>query len=76
MALWVKERPWAHKQKIKMRTSVSAVIDFTSIQYDKVFEWLLSSGQSARPLATDCLVRDWRENIKGMRGKVVGWVQV
>jgi len=63
---WVKERQWAADQKIT-QTGDAAVISFTSTQYEKVLEWVLSRGCSAQPLAPEQLVKDWKWHIQEMR---------
>jgi predicted DNA-binding transcriptional regulator YafY len=63
---WVKERKWAADQKIQDKGSY-AFIDFTSTQYEKVLEWVLSRGCNARPLEPQKLVNDWCEHIEWMR---------
>jgi predicted DNA-binding transcriptional regulator YafY len=65
-AVWVRERQWADDQKIE-ETESAVVIDFTSTQYDKVLEWILSRGCNARPLEPEDLVNAWRRHIEEMR---------
>ena len=67
--LWVQERTWASDQVIK-ETEEGVSISFTSSQYNKVLEWMLSRGSSARPLAPEVLVEEWRWHIEEM-GKMV-----
>jgi len=64
--VWVKDRQWADDQKIT-ETKDGIIISFTSTQFDKVVEWVLSQGCAARPLEPDLLVDIWRNNIDGMR---------
>jgi hypothetical protein len=61
----VRERQWADDQKIK-ETDEGLVIDFTSTQYDKVFEWMMSRGRAACPLEPEKLVTDWRGHVAEM----------
>jgi len=63
--LWVQERQWAEDQKIE-KTNDGVVITFTSTQYDKVLEWILSRGCTALPLAPKTLVNDWRYHVTEM----------
>jgi predicted DNA-binding transcriptional regulator YafY len=63
---WVKERRWADDQKIA-DSGGSAVISFTSTQYYKVLEWVLSRGCMAKPLEPGQLVKDWHWHIREMR---------
>jgi predicted DNA-binding transcriptional regulator YafY len=65
-AVWVRERQWAEDQKIA-ETEEAVVIDFTSTQYTKVLEWVLSQGCAARPLEPEKLVNDWRWHIEEMK---------
>jgi predicted DNA-binding transcriptional regulator YafY len=64
--LWAKERRWAADQKAK-DTPNGVIIDFTSTQYGKVLEWVLSKGAWAVPLSPEELVKDWIWNIEKMR---------
>jgi len=64
--VWVKDRQWADDQKI-IETKEGIIISFTSTQFDKVVEWVLSRGSSARPLEPDFLIEVWRNNIDEMR---------
>ena len=43
------------------------VITFTSTQYEKVLEWVLSRGYTARPLEPELLVNDWHNTINKMQ---------
>jgi predicted DNA-binding transcriptional regulator YafY len=65
-AVWVRERRWAEDQKIK-EIENGIIIDFTSTQCDKVLEWELSRGCTARPLEPEDLVKAWRGHIEEMR---------
>jgi predicted DNA-binding transcriptional regulator YafY len=64
--LWVSERKWAADQVIKENNN-GVTITFTSTQYYKVLEWVLSRGRSAKPLAPEQLVADWKWHAAGMR---------
>jgi predicted DNA-binding transcriptional regulator YafY len=63
--MWVSERKWAADQRIK-QTKGGVIITFSSTQYGKVLEWVLSRGGSARPLAPEVLVADWKRHVKAM----------
>ena len=63
---WVKDRKWAEDQKI-VETDDGVTITFTSSQFDKVLEWVLSRGCTAIPLEPEPLVESWRWNIEEMR---------
>jgi predicted DNA-binding transcriptional regulator YafY len=65
-AMWVGERQWAADQHIE-DTGEGAVITFTSSQYWKVLEWILSQGCNARPLEPKGLVDDWESHINEMQ---------
>jgi predicted DNA-binding transcriptional regulator YafY len=63
---WVKDRKWAEDQKI-VKTDDGVIITFTSTQFDKVVEWVLSRGCTALPLEPEPLINAWRLNIEEMR---------
>jgi predicted DNA-binding transcriptional regulator YafY len=64
--VWVKDRQWAADQKIA-ETEDGVTVTFTSTQFDKVVEWVLSRGCTARPLEPELLVNVWRNNIEEMQ---------
>ena len=64
--VWVKDRKWAEDQKI-VETGDGVIITFTSTQTEKVLEWVLSRGCTARPLEPELLVNGWRYNIDEMQ---------
>ena len=66
--LWARERLWAEDQKIE-EIADGVIVDFTSTQYGKVIEWVLSKGSYAEPLEPKKLVEEWREHITKMRQK-------
>jgi predicted DNA-binding transcriptional regulator YafY len=63
--VWAEERLWAADQKIT-RTGDTAIIEFTSTQFTKVLEWVLSRGATAQPLEPQELVDLWKQSIHGM----------
>jgi predicted DNA-binding transcriptional regulator YafY len=63
--MWIKERVWAKDQKTE-ETGDGIIISFTSTQYHKVLEWVLSRGGCAKPLEPLELVNDWKKHIKKM----------
>jgi len=65
-ALWVQERQWADDQKIE-ETDDGVVMSFSSSQYNKVLEWVLSRGCTAEPFAPAALVNDWQGHIRELR---------
>jgi predicted DNA-binding transcriptional regulator YafY len=66
---WVKERKWAADQDIK-ETENGFIIEFTSTQYDRVLEWVLSRGTDAFPLEPAKLAGEWKRHVRGMMKKV------
>ena len=62
----IKDRKWAEDQKI-LDTEDGIEITFSSTQYEKVLEWVLSRGCYAQPLEPEVLVKSWRDNIKEMQ---------
>ena len=66
---WLKERKWAADQEIEEHGS-SVTITFTSTQYNKVLEWVLSRGYSAEPHEPERLVQERRWHIKKMEEKI------
>ena len=64
--VWIKDRQWAEDQKI-IETDDGVIISFTSTQFDKVVEWVLSRGGSAQPLEPEPLVNVWHNNIDLMK---------
>jgi len=63
---WLKERKWADDQEIT-ETENGVIVSFTSTQFDKVVEWMLSRGSAARPLEPELLVAAWKKNIEEMQ---------
>jgi len=63
---WVTDRQWADDQKIA-ETADGVIVTFTSSQFEKVVEWVLSRGCTARPLEPELLVDVWQSNIEEMR---------
>ena len=70
-AMRIQERRWAENQRMEeMKEGV--ILSFTSAQYGKVLELVLSNGRDALPLEPDELVRDWEENLRDMQKRVRG----
>jgi hypothetical protein len=65
-AMRIQERRWAADQHIK-KIEDGIIISFTSSQYGKVRELVLSNGRDALPLEPAELVRDWQENLRDMQ---------
>ena len=59
------ERQWAEDQKIK-KIEKGITLEFTSTQYSKVLQWVLSSGCYAVPRKPKRLVDDWKWHVKEM----------
>ena len=64
--MWVTDRKWADDQKIT-ETEDGVIITFTSTQFEKVVEWVLSRGATARPLEPELLVNVWQTHIEEMQ---------
>ncbi|MDR1931555.1 MAG: WYL domain-containing protein [Spirochaetales bacterium] len=62
---WIRERTWAADQRIK-ETEDGIIISFTSHQFDKVLQWVLSQGMYAKPLAPEALVSEWERHVGQM----------
>jgi len=65
-AMRIKERLWAADQQIE-ETPEGVILSFTSAQYGKVRELVLSNGRDALPLEPEELVQDWQENLQDMQ---------
>jgi predicted DNA-binding transcriptional regulator YafY len=63
------DRQWAADQKIKTKNGAT-ILEFTSVQLEKVLEWVLSQGCAAQPLEPVRLVELWRINVENM-GKML-----
>jgi len=68
--VWINDRQWADDQEI-IETNNGIIISFTSTQFDKVVEWVLSRGCTARPLEPDLLVDVWRNTVDEMKKMAV-----
>ncbi|GMO47161.1 MAG: WYL domain-containing protein [Termitinemataceae bacterium] len=74
-----RERIWADDQKLAPKwvarpthSPCSAppdqlIMSFSSTQYGKVLEWVLSHGCNACPLSPPQLVNDWKQHLKAMQ---------
>jgi len=65
-AMRIQERRWAADQQIK-KTPDGIILSFTSTQYGKIRELVLSNGRDAVPLEPKELVQDWQENLRDMQ---------
>jgi predicted DNA-binding transcriptional regulator YafY len=70
-AMRIHERIWAADQRIR-EIEDGVILSFTSTQYGKVLELVLSNGRDALPLEPAELVKDWRENLLDMQRRVMG----
>lgn len=66
---WIKNHKWADDQTFT-EDEESTTITFSSSQFEKVFETMLSWGRQAQPLAPARLVKRWKEEIKVMYEKI------
>ena len=64
--VWAQDRQWAKDQKIT-ETNDGVIVSFSSTQFEKVAEWVLSRGCTARPLEPELLVSVWRGNVEQMQ---------
>lgn len=63
----LKDFVWAEDQKLHDdETRNCTTIEFSSTQYLKIEEWILSQGRYAKPLEPEWLVDEWKSHIKGM----------
>jgi len=69
-AMRIKERIWTMDQHMK-ETKNGIILGFTSTQYGKVLELVLSNGRDALPLEPPELVQDWQDNLRDMRQKAI-----
>ena len=65
-AFRIMERQWAADQHIE-ETPEGIILSFSSAQYGKIRELVLSNGRDAMPLEPEELVKDWQENIRDMQ---------
>ena len=66
---WIKNHKWADDQTFT-EDEESTTITFSSSQFEKVFESMLSWGRQAEPLAPARLVKRWKEEILAMAENV------
>jgi predicted DNA-binding transcriptional regulator YafY len=62
---WIKNHKWADDQTFK-ETKDSTTIIFSSSQFERVLQLILSWGQQAKPIAPTRLVKRWKEEITAM----------
>ncbi len=68
---WIKNHKWADDQNFT-EDEESTTITFSSSQFEKVFETMLSWGRQAQPLSPARLVKRWKDEIKAMAAMVDG----
>ena len=68
---WIKNHKWADDQTMK-EDDEATTITFSSSQFEKVYENVLSWGSQAQPLSPPRLVKRWKEEIKAMFAMVDG----
>ncbi len=66
---WIKQHKWADNQTFK-EYEESTTISFSSSQFEKVLELILSWGSQAEPLAPARLVKRWKEEVLTMAEKI------
>ena len=68
---WMKNHKLADDQTFK-EDDESTTVSFTSSQFDKVLELILSWGRQAEPLSPDRLVKRWKEEVLAMAEMMKG----
>jgi predicted DNA-binding transcriptional regulator YafY len=68
-ALRVQERRWAGDQRVTA-TEDGVLLEFSSAQYGKILELVLSQGRDALPLEPAELVEDWKGHVRAMGERV------
>jgi predicted DNA-binding transcriptional regulator YafY len=68
-ALWARERLWAKDQQVTELPD-GIMLEFTSSQYGKVLEFLLSKGAYVHPLEPPQLVTDWEWHVKELNKRI------
>ena len=63
----VKDRVWADDQRITDYDDEEKTrIQFSTTQFIKVMEWVLSQGENAVPVEPEWFVDKWKERVKSM----------
>lgn len=63
---WIKEHKWADDQTFEELDEEDVIIRFSSCQFAKVKELVLSLGSGAKPLAPKRLVNEWKKEVTAM----------
>lgn len=66
---WIKQHKWANDQTFK-EDDESTTITFSSTQFERVLELILSWGRQAEPLAPARLKKRWKEEVLAMAEKI------
>ena len=66
---WIKEHKWADDQNFTEDEEFTTIA-FSSSQYDKILELVLSWGSQAEPLAPKRLVTQWKKEVLAMYKKI------
>jgi predicted DNA-binding transcriptional regulator YafY len=62
---WAADRQWAADQRIETKAG-RCTLSFSSVQFNKVLEWVLSQGCAAKPLEPKELVDAWKDTVRTM----------
>ena len=63
---WIKDHKWADDQTFENVDDEDVIISFSSCQFAKVMELVLSLGSSAKPLAPKSFVNKWKKEVAAM----------
>ena len=63
---WIKDHKWADDQTFEELDEEDVIIRFSSCQFSKVKELVLSLGSGAKPLAPKRLVNEWKKEVTDM----------
>ena len=63
---WIKDHKWADDQTFEELDEEDVIIRFSSCQFAKVKELVLSLGSGAKPLAPKRLVNEWKKGVTAM----------
>lgn len=68
--LWIKKYKLADDQKIQEVTDDYTIVTFTSSQFDKIVQYILSWGANAEPLAPRRLITRWKKEVSWLYGRI------
>ena len=66
VSYWIKDHKWADDQTFEELDEEDVIIRFSSCQFAKVKELVLSLGSGAKPLAPKRLVNEWKKEVTAM----------